>query len=481
MFGYSILAVLCIIFIIMIVRTMAFKGSVEAKLKWQKLDIDVDRVAEKLSEAVKVPTISYMDRDKIDYSQFEVYHKVLREQFPLVHERMDVKCIGQHSLVYKWIGSGKEKQPILLLSHIDVVPIADGTLKDWQYPPFAGHIDEDYVWGRGTIDTKVTMIGALESAERLLEKGYVPSRDIYFSFGHDEEIQGRDGAQCVVEYFKEEGLEFEFVLDEGGIVSEDSVQGVQENVAIVGIAEKGYTDIEISVKGSGGHASMPPKSTALGQLAEAVRRLEKHQMPLKMTEPVQLFLSQVGPYMGFLNRLLLANLWLIKPLFLKVFAKGNVGNALLRTSTAVTMARASNASNVLPQDATATVNFRVAPGDSVSEVINHIKSVTVGIDIAINVLKANEPSRVSSATSRGYNYIQDVITHVFEEPIVAPYLVMAGTDSRYYEEVAKDVYRFAPILLNKQELKGIHGTNERITLDNLEKCVSFYMHLMMEV
>lgn len=227
---------------------------------------------------------------------------------------------------------------------------------------------------------------------------------------------------------------------------------------------------------------MPPKSTALGQLAEAVRRLEKHQMPLKMTEPVQLFLSQVGPYMGFLNRLLLANLWLIKPLFLKVFAKGNVGNALLRTSTAVTMARASNASNVLPQDATATVNFRVAPGDSVSEVINHIKSVTVGIDIAINVLKANEPSRVSSATSRGYNYIQDVITHVFEEPIVAPYLVMAGTDSRYYEEVAKDVYRFAPILLNKQELKGIHGTNERITLDNLEKCVSFfYMHLMMEV
>lgn len=478
MLGYIILAIMVIVVTVIVTNTIRFSHSEGPRLEWQKLYIDVDRVAKKMSEAVKVATVSYMDTSKIDYSNFDAYHKMLEVQFPECHKMMTKEVVAKHSLLYKWTGKTSSKKPVLFMSHIDVVPIADGTTGDWEEPPFSGVIKDGFVWGRGTEDTKVTMIGALESAELLIEKGYEPDRDIYFAFGHDEEIQGSDGAASIVKLFEERGIRFEMVLDEGGIVSPDSIAGT--NVALVGICEKGYLDAKITVKGSGGHASMPPKSTALGQLATVLRRLEVKQMKARLTVPAKAFLMAAGPVMSLVNRIVLANLWLFKPLFMFIFTGSTTGNAMLRTTTAVTMAEASNASNVLPQSASGTVNFRILPGETRADVVAHIKKVSGKIDVEVEMLKGTEPSEVSSATSDSFLAIKNVISHVFEDTLVAPYLVMAATDSRYYGPVADNVYRFAPITLSKSDLKGIHGTNEKISFENLRTCVSFYTHLMME-
>lgn len=481
MVGYIIGAVLIIVVIVVIVRTLRFKTNEGPRLEWQSLFIDVDRVAKKMSEAVKVDTVSYMDKSRIDYGKFEAYHQMLESEFPKCHEVMHKEVVADYSLIFKWEGKDSNKKPIVFLSHIDVVPIAEGTVADWKEPPFSGNIQDGYVWGRGAQDTKVTMIAALESAELLIEKGYVPSRDIYFAFGHDEEIQGPEGAAKIVELFLERGIHFEMVLDEGGIISNDSLGEDGDSLALIGICEKGYLDARITVRGNGGHASMPPKSTALGQLATVLNRLEKHQMPMTVTTPAKAFLDAAGPSMSLVNRIVLSNMWLFKPLFMKVFSRSTTGNAMLRTTTAVTMAQASNASNVLPQSASGTVNFRILPGETRDGVKNHIKRISGDIPVEIEFLKGTEPSGVSSIHSDGFNAIKDVISHVFEDTVVAPYLVMAATDSRYYEVVADDVYRFAPIILSKEDIKGIHGTDERISFENLENCVSFYMHLIMEL
>lgn len=481
MIGYVIGGLVLILLTVVVVRTIGFKRTVEPTLQWQKLDINGDRIAKKMSEAIKIATVSYMDRDKIDYSAFRAFQEMLIDKFPLVHKETERTVISDYSLVYRYRGKDAKKKPVLFMSHIDVVPIADGTERDWTYPPFSGAIEEGYVWGRGAIDTKVTLVSALEAAELLIEKGYEPDRDIYFAFGHDEEIQGKDGAQKLVKWFADQDVHFDFVLDEGGIVTTDSLSDVAEPLAIIGVSEKGYVDIEVTVKGNGGHASMPPKSTALGQLSQALINLEKHQMPMRLSKPVEEFLLKAGPSMTLVNRIVLANLWLLKPVFMKIFSGTNTGNALLRTTTAVTMAQASNASNVLPQIAKGTVNFRIAPGDTIASVEQHIKDVNRNIPIETSVIQGNEPSGISSTESEAFANIAQVATHVFGDVITAPYMVMAATDSRYYEPIADNVYRFAPLMVNSKELASIHNTNERISIDNLIKSVSFYMHLMMEV
>lgn len=481
MLGYSILSVFVVGLAIIIIRTLTFKRENNKGIQWQTLEINGDRIAQKMSSAIKIPTVSYMDQTKVDYGSFKNYHELMAEAFPLVHTKLDKTVINDYSLLYYFKGKDEAKAPSLFMAHMDVVPIAEGTEEDWKYPAFSGAIEEGFVWGRGALDTKVTMIAALEAAELLLEKGYQPERDLYFAFGHDEEVQGTQGAVKIAQYLEKQGVEIGFVLDEGGIVSTDSIKEVDESLAIIGIAEKGYADIELSVKGGGGHASMPPSSTALGQISQAIVNLEKHQMPLRMTKPVEIFFEQIGPSMSLVNKTILANLWLFKPLFIRIFSKSNTGNALLRTTTAPTMSKASNAPNVLPQEAKATVNFRVAPGESVASVVAHIKRVNKDIDLEVKVLQGNEPTEISSLTSEGYKAIAEVANHVFEDVIVAPYMVMAATDSRNFSGIAKDIYRFAPLVVDREALATIHNTNERVSIDNLVKCVSFYMHLMMEL
>lgn len=475
-----VLAIIVLLIGVILYKTFTFTKEVSTGRDLARVEVDGRKVAEKLSAAIQIPTISYMDNDQIDYKRLLDYHEMLKSKFPLIHEQLEMTIINNYSLLYKWPGNVNDQAPVLFMAHMDVVPVAEGTEADWHHPPFSGMIDKDFVWGRGALDTKVTMMTSMEAAEQLLAKGYQPPNDLYFAYGHDEEIQGTEGAKHIAAYLKKAGIHLRYILDEGGVVNVGSIPGVDEAVALVGICEKGYTDIKVTVKGEGGHASMPPKSTALGKISRVVERLEKHQMPMYMTDPVENFMKTIGPSMGFGNRLILANLWLFKPLFMRVFSQSPSGNALLRTTTAATMSKASNATNVLPQSASATFNFRINPKDSLETILNHIKQETKDEGATIEVLQMTEPSNISSITSQAYHTIEAVIHHVFEGVLVAPYVMLGATDSVKYQEICEDIYRFAPYVATKDELDTIHNTNEKISIENLKKCVEFYTLLILE-
>lgn len=463
------------------VNTMRYKQEkLEPSIKLEKTKVDKDRIAKKVSQAIQIPTVSYANCESIDYSVFEVFQQMLQDQFPLLHRNLEKIIINRYSLLYKWAGSNPTNQSVLYMAHMDVVPIAEGTEKDWEEKPFSGKIKDGFVWGRGTLDTKVTLISSMEAVELLLEEEFKPKEDVYLAFGHDEEIGGKEGALKIVEYLKANNVYLSHVMDEGGLVSEDAVPGVDKVVALIGIGEKGYADLRISVKGEGGHASMPPKSTALGQIAKVISNLEKRQLPLELTSPVAGFLRTIGPELPLLSKMMLANLWLFKPLFMRAFALTIIGNALLRTTTAATMSEASNASNVLPQIASVIFNFRIALSDSTDKLIRHIKRVNNNIPIDIEVIRMSEPSKISCTKSEGYRRIKEITRFVFGDVLVAPYVVLAGTDAIKYEPVCNNIYRFAPIQITKQEIDLIHNTNERISIANLEKAVMFYKCLIMQ-
>lgn len=446
---------------------------------------EVLAMANKLAKAIQIKTISYMDTEKIDYNAFLEFHQVLKKNFPGVHNNLELTLINKYSMLFHWKGKNPVRKPSLYMAHMDVVPIDDESLDSWEHPPFDGYIDGNYIWGRGALDTKVTMISLLEGAERLIRKGFTPQNDVYFAFGHDEEIQSTEGAIEIVKYLKTKDIELEFIIDEGGIITEGSVPGVSEPVALIGIGEKGSADVTVSIQSEGGHASTPPQSTALGKIASLIYFMEKNQFKKSLISPVHSFLMNVGPYMGLFNRIILGNLWLFKPVFLKVFSKSSNGNALLRTTTAATMASASKASNVLPQKASTTFNFRVALNENIDNIIQHIRTNAkkAGIDPAtllIDIIQSKNPSKISKANTESFNRMDHTIQKVFGQTIVTPYVLLAATDSYKYEDICDQIYRFAPLKVTNSELSRIHNVNERISLDNIRDCVAFYESMLQE-
>lgn len=435
-------------------------------------------VAKKLSQAIQIPTISYGNKALIDYDQFIQLHLKLRELFPLVHQYLEVKAINTYSLLLKWTGKKTTGKPALYMAHMDVVPVAKGTEKEWLQPPFAGVIEGGVVWGRGALDTKVTMICLLQAVEELLEEGKTPDEDVYLAFGHDEEIQGLNGAKHIADYLLEQKIELDYIIDEGGIVNIGSIPGVNEPVALVGIGEKGYADVTVTVEGDGGHASMPPKHTSLGKISQIINNMETNQMPMELLPPVERFLKIIGPSMGGVNHFIIKNLWLFKPLFMRTFSKTPSGNAMLRTTTAATMATASNAANVIPHKSSVTFNFRIAPGNTSQEVVNHVKKNCKDIKAEVTLGEVNEPSGISNPDHSSYKRLEKVIQEVFGDVLIAPYIVLAATDSTKYEKVCKQIYRFAPLKVTKEELALIHNTNERISFENLEYCLGFYRKIL---
>ena len=481
MLTYGLISIGVLILVILI-RTLRFKTSdIDQTIEKTKVFIDPKRSAQVLSEGIQIKTISTVDPSAMDCEAFEAYHKKLEELFPLVHKHMVKEAVNTHSLLYKWSGEDQAVKPVLMTAHMDVVPVEASTEDQWTYPPFSGAIEEGFVWGRGSLDTKVTMLSALQGAELLLEKGFVPKRDIYFAFGHDEEVRGTGGATEIAKVLKERGISFDFLMDEGGTVVENVIKGIDKPLALIGIAEKGYANVKVTVNGQGGHASMPPKSTALGRIAKVITNLEENQAKLKMSKPVEGFLLTIGPEMGGINKVIIANFWLFKPIFLKVFSATKSGNALLRTTTAATMASASNMANVLPESASATFNFRIAPGESVASLLDHIKEVNKGIEIDVEPLYTEAPSIISSTETEGFHLIKGITHLLYEEALIAPYIVLAATDARKYEAVCKDIYRFAPYKVDNADLGKMHSSNENISIDNVKNCVEFYVTLFENV
>ena len=473
---YALPAAVLVLAAVILARAALFRSRRYAAEPEKGIEIDVGRAAERLSGAIRIPTITASDPEKAERAPFEQFIQYLEQTFPALHAALEREIVNDYSLLYRWKGSEEKTKPVLLMAHIDVVPVEKGTEQDWSHPPFSGAIAEGFVWGRGTMDIKNQVILILEAVEHLLEKGFTPSRDFYIAFGHDEEVRGEEGAFKISELLQSRGITFEYVLDEGGAVTVGAMPGVRP-IALVGIAEKGYADIRITAEGEAGHSSMPPIHTAAGLLGQAVVELEKRQRPTRISPYLKEMLAYIGPEMKFGLRLVLANLWLFGPLFRLIFKSTRAGNALLRTTAAVTILEGGSEPNVLPRKASAVINYRIAPGESVQELLDHVRKA-VGEKIGIEPLVTTEPSKISPVDGSGFKTIERAVYAIFPEAVTVPYIVMGGTDAIRYEPLCDQIYRFTPMLISQDDLERMHGTNERLSLENVESGVRFYVELL---
>ena len=446
--------------------------------------VDVERFIKNLSDAIKIPTIAIRDESLVDWAPFDEFHAMLEKAYPLMHEKLEKQIISTRSLLYHWKSEHPEKEPIALLSHQDVVPVTPGTEDDWKYPAYSGEIAEGFLWGRGAIDMKNHLIGVCEAVETLLEEGYVPERDVYICFGHNEEVMAEGeicGADCMMRWFKERGIKLDSVLDEGGAILEAKVDKVIDgHLAGVGIAEKGHVDFEISVNAKGGHSSQPPKHSALGELSRIVCKLENNQFKAELTPQLYSLFNEIGKNTTYPVRCVMSNLPVLKPLITKICSEIPPVASMMRTTTAVTMANGSPAPNVLPQKATVNVNFRIMPGQTIEDVEAHIRKIA-GPKAEIRMVSGKNPSKISPTDSRAFNAIREICKEMDPKAIVAPYLVMGGTDARNYEDVCDNIYRYSPFLMDTALLLTCHGTNERIPLTSLKDGVVFFKKYIREL
>jgi carboxypeptidase PM20D1 len=356
---------------------------------------------------------------------------------------------------------------------MDVVPVDDVTLDEWTHEPFAGTVADGIVWGRGTMDDKLSVMSFLEATETLLDDGYQPKRSLYLAFGHDEEVGGKDGAQEVAKYLKEQGVEFEFVLDEGGIVTEGVMKQVDRPVAIIGVAEKGYLNLRLRVDDAGGHSSQPPPRSALGIVSRAVVKVEDDPFPAQLTFMEQTF-DAIAPYTPFGNRLAMANTWILGPLIESRLLANRTTAATLRTTTAATMASGSSKSNILPTRAEAVINFRILPGETVESVRDRVIGIIDDDRVEVIAEYGIDPSPVSPTDSMGYELLASMIRGFDDDILVAPYLIQGGTDARYFYAVSPNVYRFIMARATPETLRQVHGIDERIPVDDYLTAVRFY-------
>ena len=441
---------------------------------------------ERLARAIQFHTVATGSDGVSHAADFQELHEFLKTSFPRVHARLDREVHGGHSLLYRWRGSDPSREPILLMSHIDVVPIESGTETNWTHPPFSGDLADGFIWGRGALDVKCGALGLLEAAERLLDRDFRPSGDVYFALGHDEEVGGREGNRRIAEILRGRGVRFRFVLDEGGSLTEGIIDGINRPVAFVGIAEKGYATIRLKAQTEGGHSSMPPPHTAVGMVATVVARLESNPFPARIDGATAAMLDYLGPEMPWTRRVALANRWLTGGFISRQFAAKPSLNALIRTTMAATVARGGETANVLPKQAETVVNVRLLPGDTSESVLLRIKNEVkrLGFDEKAETLTCSmdpapsEPSGISSTDSDGFRTLQRTIAEIYPGTVVAPGLSMAATDSHHYAPIAADIYRFLPLRLTPDDLKRIHGVDERIGIKTYAELIGFLARLI---
>ncbi len=439
--------------------------------------VNIERAVETLQEALRIPTISPMDDDAVDAEAFLTLHQLLETRFPLVHSHLKKETVSELSLIYAWEGADPAAAAMLMLAHQDVVAAPDP--EAWLHPPFSGALADGYVWGRGALDDKSSLLGTLEAVETLLEQGFQPQRTIYLCFGHDEEVGGWRGAAAIAALLKSRGVRAAFSLDEGMAVVGGAILGLKQDIAFVALTEKGYLSLELTARGEAGHSSTPPRETALGILAKAVHRLETNPMPANLPEPLRLMFKYLAPEMPFAMRMVFANLWLTEPLVLRLLSRDRMTDAALRTTTAITILEGGEKDNVLPSWGRAVVNFRPKPGDTVAEVKARVKTIINDDRIDFKDLRqANESPPLARVDSSAFADLQETIAHAFPEAVVAPTMTMGGTDSHHYAEVADNIYRFSPLFLTQDDLESFHAANERISPENYERMIRFYIMMI---
>lgn len=442
--------------------------------------VDTAAVADRLAAAVRLRTVSVDGQPDAAAAEFTRLHAWLAASYPQAHAAMRRETVGGYSLLYTWPGTDTTAAPMMLMAHQDVVPVAPNTERDWQAEPFAGTVRDGFVWGRGAWDDKGNLVAMMEAVELLARQGFRPRRTLYLAFGHDEEIGGERGAAQIAALLKSRGVRLDFVIDEGLLITEGVLKGLDAPLALVGVAEKGYVNLAVSTHAVPGHASMPPPATAIGTLAQALHRIESQPMPAGIRGVAAEMFSRIAPEMSPAMRVVLSNLWLFGPLVRHQLEQGPSTNAMLRSTSALTMVAAGNKANVLPGEATANVNVRLLPGDTVAAAVDHARRAVA--DPAVQVSAApgmqSEASPVSATDVPSYRLIERTVRELFPGTVVAPGLMIGATDSRHLVGLADQVYRFSPVRARAEDLPRFHGTNERISTANLAELVGFYHRLL---
>jgi carboxypeptidase PM20D1 len=467
--GVTLLGLL--ICLIMFRTMLVTSNQVNASKLPIKIDVPLE-LKNHLSTLIRYKTITMEDSSRSLENTFDDIQKDFMQWFPLVHKTLSRRIFGAGTLMFQWDGTDKHLPPVMLYAHLDVVP---AEVNDWRFDPFLGTADSKFVYGRGALDDKFSVVTILAAAEKLISQQYQPRRTLLIIFGHDEEASGEEGAAKVASALAKESVHLESILDEGGAVVQGSIPGIKERTAAVAVSEKGYLDIEICTAGASGHSSAPPESTAIGILSAAIVRLEQHPPTKSLNPLIRQTLIYAAYEMDFIHRLVFTNLWLTAPIVVSQLEEQPITRALLGTTQAVTMIQGGIKANVLPTKVCATVNFRLYPGNSMEDVVRHVRNVITDDKVTVTMGSDQlEPLPISSMNSSAGSVLSYAIRDTFPDAVLVPIVSPGTTDSRHFANLTDQIFRFSPIFLTDEDLKGIHGVDEKISIENLNYAFSFY-------
>ena len=469
-------AALVVFLVVILVRGAAFKPKAQPTVRENTEDFDADRAAENLRALVRCKTVSYRDPALEDNAEFEKFLSLLPSLYPNVFASCEYSELPDRAILFRWKGK-TDAAPAVLMAHYDVVPVNESA---WDVPPFEAILRDGRIWGRGTLDTKVTFNAILTAADHLIAEGFAPASDLYFAFSGGEEVNGA-GASHIVDYFAERGIDPAFVLDEGGAVVENVFPGVKAPCGLIGIAEKGMMDVRYTARSNGGHASAPKPNAPIDRLSCAYTRVLHHPFPAHLSAPVAQMFDTLGRYSSFLYRVLFANIRIFLPLLDMICKKGGGElNALMRTTVAFTQMQGSSASNVIPPEASMVSNMRLNPEDTLDSALAYLQKTLKNSDVEVTRLHGMNPSRISRTDCEGWDKVASAVASTWKGCIVSPYLMVQCSDSRHYGRISDRVYRFSAMDLTSEERATIHGNNESIRLETLARSVEFYLRLMRE-
>lgn len=476
-FIYLILLVLLGIAAVVLFNTFRFSGKIPVRQSLPLTGIS-DSAALHLSNAIQIKTVSFGDTLPVDTAEFRKFKAFLETTYPTVHQKLPRLIFNEFSYVFKWKGKDTTLKPYVIMGHMDVVPVEAVAEKNWLVPSFSGMIKDDTIWGRGAVDDKASVIAILEAAEQLLKENFQPERTIYLCFGHDEEIAGKRGAAKISAWFKEQKIEPELVVDEGGQVDTEHFKELKRPVAVIGVGEKGYVNIDLTVEKPGGHSSMPQQETAIDILNKAIMHIREHQMPANIPAPIQELFTRIGPGGSFVNRMALSNQWLFKGMLIAQLEKTKETNALIHTTLVPTIVKAGIKDNVIPSVAKATFNSRILPGETSDDVVNFVTKAINDERVTVKkqTISLMEPSAMTSSDHPMFKRMEEITYKTVPGAIVSPYLMIGATDSRYFRPFSSAVLNFAPMT----DAKGFHGINERIPVSDLKRMIFYYRLMMTE-